>query len=149
MENGEEIEITDDSEAKDATIIRTNYLSKEESEVRGEDNLLKPFDITAEISDSNPDYREVKVVLRVVEPNTSTRILKNIAEIAEDENENGEEIDDIDSTPDNNKKGEDDIDDAEVVLSIVTGVGEHYIGVIISVLVILAGGIILIKKFVL
>ena len=101
MENGEEIEITDDSEAKDATIIRTNYLSKEESEVRGEDNLLKPFDITAEISDSNPDYREVKVVLRVVEPNTSTRILKNIAEIAEDENENGEEIDDIDSTPDN------------------------------------------------
>ena len=101
IENGEEIEITDDSEAKDATIIRTNYLSKEESEVRGEDNLLKPFDITAEISDSNPDYREVKVVLRVVEPNTSTRILKNIAEIAEDENENGEEIDDIDSTPDN------------------------------------------------
>ena len=67
----------------------------------------------------------------------------NWAEISEDSD------DDIDSTPDNNVPGEDDIDDAEVVLSIVTGVGEHYIGVIAAVLVILAGGIVLIKKFVL
>ena len=86
---------------------------------------------------------DVEITLRWINGQTNLGVKTNWAEISKDSD------DDIDSTPDNNKKGEDDIDDAEVVLSIVTGVGEHYIGVIISVLVILAGGIILIKKFVL
>ena len=86
---------------------------------------------------------DVEITLRWINGQTNLGVKTNWAEISEDSD------DDIDSTPDNNDKDEDDIDDAEVVLSIVTGVGEHYIGVIISVLVILAGGIILIKKFVL
>ena len=67
----------------------------------------------------------------------------NWAEISEDSD------DDIDSTPDNFEKDEDDIDDAEVVLSVVTGIGENYLWVIAIAAVILAGGIILIKRFVL
>ena len=86
---------------------------------------------------------DVEITLRWINGQTNLGVKTNWAEISEDSD------DDIDSTPDNNEKGEDDIDDAEVVLSIVTGVGEHYIGVITAVLVLLAGGIILIKKFVL
>ena len=86
---------------------------------------------------------DVEITLRWINGQTNLGVKTNWAEISKDSD------DDIDSTPDNNKKGEDDIDDAEVVLSIVTGVGEHYIGVITAVLVLLAGGIILIKKFVL
>ncbi len=86
---------------------------------------------------------DVEITLRWINGQTNLGVKTNWAEISKDSD------DDIDSTPDNNKKGEDDIDDAEVVLSIVTGVGEYYMGVIITVLVILVGGIILIKRFVL
>ena len=41
IENDEEIETTD---ATEATIVRTDYLSKAAGETRGEDNLLKAFD---------------------------------------------------------------------------------------------------------
>ena len=71
----------------------------------------------------------------------------NIAEISEDYNDKG--YDDIDSTPDNREEGEDDIDDAEVLLSISTGQAKIYIGLGLTVLITLGGGVILIKKFVL
>ncbi|MBQ2937825.1 MAG: hypothetical protein IJE05_02955, partial [Clostridia bacterium] len=58
----------------------------------------------------------------------------------------GEE--DIDSTPDNQVEGEDDIDDAPVLLSISTGKAKMYIALTAIVMITLAGGIILIKKFV-
>lgn len=85
----------------------------------------------------------VEITLRWINGQTNLGVKTNWAEISEDSD------DDIDSTPDNFEKGEDDIDEAEVVLSIVTGVGEHYMGLIVVVLAILATGIILIKKFVL
>ena len=66
---------------------------------------------------SEPDYKEVRIAFKVTEPNTSDRILINTAEISEDSDENGEPIDDIDSTPDNDKDGEDDIDIEKVKLT--------------------------------
>lgn len=70
--------------------------------------------------------------------------MTNIAEISKDDG------DDIDSTPDNKKDGEDDQDDAPVILSITTGAADvyGYIGLAAGVLLIISGGIILIKKYV-
>lgn len=98
---------TDDVEK--AEKITTDYLSKAQEKTSGE-NLLKAFDKKVGLTDTNPDYRDVKVAFKVTEPNTSDRILINTAEISEDADENDKPIDDIDSTPGNNKDGEDDID---------------------------------------
>ena len=91
----------------EAVSIRTDYLSKAQADATGRDNLLKGFD---ENTMTQPDYKEVKIAFKVTEPNTSDRILINVAEISEDANEKGEPVEDIDSTPDNDKEGEDDID---------------------------------------
>lgn len=71
---------------------------------------------------------------------------QNVAEISKDYNEYG--APDIDSTPNNKVVGEDDIDDAPVMLSIKTGQAATYVGLISIILVTLAGGVILIKKYV-
>lgn len=89
--------------------ITTDYLSKEQEKEAGA-NLLKAFDVEAGLSDTNPDHRDVKIAFKVTEPNTSDRILINTAEISEDTDEDGKPVDDVDSTPGNNKPGEDDID---------------------------------------
>ena len=105
--NGEEVE-----NVEEATQIRTTYLSKQESEARGEDNQLKPFDKSLGLSDDNPDYRDVEVAFKVDQAKlgaTNSKI-KNIAEITKDDG------DDEDSTPDNNDPDEDDQDDEEIVL---------------------------------
>src|SRR5699024_9979486 len=73
----------------------------------GRDNLIEAFDPETM---SEPDYKEVRIAFRVIEPNTSDRILINTAEISEDSDEDGNPVDDIDSTPDNDEDGEDDID---------------------------------------
>lgn len=106
-ENGEEVE-----NIEDAKEIRTTYLSKQESEARGENNQLKPFDKSLGLSDENPDYRDVQVAFKVDQAKlggTNSKI-KNIAEISKDDG------DDNDSTPDNNDPDEDDQDDEEIVL---------------------------------
>lgn len=59
---------------------------------------------------TQPDYKDVKVVFKVKEPNTSDRIIINTAEISDDSDEYGNPVDDVDSTPNNNKPEEDDID---------------------------------------
>ena len=71
----------------------------------------------------------------------------NTAEISEDDNES--DVPDIDSTPDNKKPGEDDIDDAPVMLSIETGQVRIYFTLGFTILLTIAGGVILIKKYVL
>ena len=118
IENDEEIETT---EATEATIVRTDYLSKAAGETRGEDNLLKAFDNIAEITPEgtfyHPDYRDVKIAVKIIEPNTSEEVLRNIAEISEDADEEGEPVDDVDSTPDNYPEEEDDNDYDDVVLT--------------------------------
>ena len=56
---------------------------------------------------------------------------------------------DIDSTPDNQKPGEDDIDDAPVMLSISTGQVRIYFTLGLILLITTASGVILIKRYVL
>ena len=104
-----------------AVSVRTDYLSKEKSEERQEDNLLNPYNKDAEISteagSANPDYRDVQIVFQVSEDvlskdttNKEDRQIINTAEITDDQDENGDPVDDVDSTPGNNKEDEDDID---------------------------------------
>ena len=95
-----------------AKYVRTTYLSQAESEARGEDNELKPFDKDQGITNTNPDYRDVKVTFKVDQAKLGSLsgLIKNIAEITAD---NG---DDIDSTPDNDNPDEDDIDDEVIRL---------------------------------
>ena len=92
--------------AEEAVYIRTDYLSKAQEETPGE-NLLQAYD---KDTMEGPDYKDVRVAFRVTEPNTSDRIIINRAEISEDADENGEEVEDIDSTPDEWIDGEDDQD---------------------------------------
>lgn len=73
--------------------------------------------------------------------------MNNIAEISEDYNEYN--IPDIDSTPDNKKDGEDDTNSAVAIISISTGQARIYFGIGFIILITVAGGIILIKRFVL
>ena len=87
---------------------------------------------------------EVEIVLTWINGEEHLGLMTNVAEISEDDG------DDIDSTPDNQKDGEDDQDDAPVIISITTGAADiyGYIGLTAGVLAILSSGIILIKKFV-
>ena len=101
------------SDVNQAVSVKTDYLSKDKSEERKDDCLLKAFDSK---TSQTPDFRDVQIAFRVVENKVKGpgRIVKNIAEITDDEDENGNPIDDIDSTPGNNKDGEDDIDDEQI-----------------------------------
>jgi len=98
-----------------------------------EDTLLQPGDMA-----------EVKIILTWINAENNMGLKQNVAEISKDYNEYG--TPDIDSTPNNKVPGEDDIDDAPVMLTIKTGQGATYVGVIFVTLVVLAGGIIIAKK---
>jgi len=105
----------DDTETEDvneAKYIKTTYLSKEDGEAEGRDNLLLGFDTETM---TMPDFRDVKVAFKVTEPDSdSDRIYINIAEISDDSDENGNPVDDVDSEPNNDVPDEDDIDQEEV-----------------------------------
>ena len=93
---------------------------------------------------------EVYVVFRWINGATNLGLKTNIAEISEDYNKEG--IPDRDSTPDNKKPGEDDIDDAQVLLSISTGLVSNiirYVSAGTVILVVFGIGIFAIKKYVL
>ena len=106
-ENGNKTE--DVSKAK---YITTDYLSKEQEKTPGA-NLIEAFDSTK----TSPDYKEVKVAFKVVALDTYEGIITNIAEISDDSDENGKDIEDKDSTPDNGNEKEDDIDVEHIKLS--------------------------------
>ena len=92
----------------------------------------------------------VKVILRWINGENNLGVKTNVAEISKDYNEKG--VPDRDSTPDNKKKGEDDIDDAPVLLTISTGILEHTIQYVVGalvILVVLGSGLVVIKKYVL
>ena len=98
------------------TVITTDYFKKDGmAEEKGEKALLQALNPDASISEQNPDYIDVQVLCKVVEPQNSNRILINYAQISDDSDENGDEIDDIDSTPDE-WLGEDDEDIEKVKL---------------------------------
>ena len=93
---------------------------------------------------------EVTVILRWINGSSNLGLKTNTAEISEDYNDWG--VPDRDSTPDNKVPGEDDIDDASVLLSITTGMVGHivmYVTFGVAILVVFVGGIILIRKYVL
>ena len=93
---------------------------------------------------------QVTVILRWINGSENLGVKINTAEISEDYND--KHVPDRDSTPDNKVPGEDDIDDAPVLLSIKTGLGENvmmYVTGSLIILVVLGGGIALIKKYVL
>ena len=88
---------------------------------------------------------EVTVVLRWENSGDNLGIKVNIAEISKDRNEYG--VHDIDSTPGNYKWGEDDIDDAPVMLALKTGnavLGYAILGLVVVSTI--AVGVIAIKK---
>lgn len=88
---------------------------------------------------------EVEIVLTWINSETTMGVMINTAEISKDHNEYG--IHDIDSTPNNKKKGEDDIDDAPVMLTIKTGSEIiAYIGIGLGFIMIVACGVIMIKR---
>ena len=88
----------------------------------------------------------VEVILTWINGEDNLMEKINTAEISIDENEYG--VPDKDSTPDNKKDGEDDIDIAKVILAISTGAAKTYFTLAIGLLLILAVGIFLIKRFV-
>ena len=88
----------------------------------------------------------VEIVLAWINGKDNMGEKVNWAEISKDENEYNSP--DIDSTPGNNVKGEDDIDEAPVLLSPSTGSVPTYITLSLSCVSIIAVGLILIKKFV-
>lgn len=99
------------------------------------DKLLKPGESAT-----------VDIVLTWINGKNNMGTKVNWAEINKDDNPY--DSPDIDSTPGNNKPGEDDIDDAPVLLAPATGSAKTYITLTLSCITILAGGIFLIKKFV-
>ena len=101
-----------------------------------ENTLLKPG-----------EYADVDVVLTWINNENNMGVMTNTAEISEDYNEY--DVPDKDSTPDNKKPGEDDIDDAPVMLSVSTGQMRIYFTLGFIVLVTVASGVVLIKKYVL
>ena len=113
------------TDVKNAVKLTTDYLSKEQGEARMAENselkenpaLLTAFDGTKEISDTNPDYADVKIAFKVTEPNGSSKILVNSAQITDDTDKNGKDVDDIDSTPDKWVDGEDDQDKEYIKLT--------------------------------
>ncbi len=107
----------------EAEVIVTDYLSKEQGEsgmlaqeidpetgLNINPNLLHAFNKDEEISDTNPEYKDVKVAFEVVEPNTSDKIIVNSAQISKDTDEKGNEVEDTDSEPGKWTEGEDDQD---------------------------------------
>ena len=106
------------------------------------DNMV----VTDQLKDTllNPgESATVEIVLTWKNSSTNFGLKTNYAEISEDSG------DDIDSTPDNYDFTEDDMDDAQILLSIKTANKTTYIGLILISIIVLAGGIYGIKKYVL
>ena len=101
-----------------------------------ENTLLKPG-----------ESAEVQVILTWINGKDNFGEKINVAEISIDENVPG--VPDIDSTPNNEVPDEDDIDDAPVIITVKTGSEQIYVGLILIILVTFAGGVGLIKKYVL
>ena len=89
---------------------------------------------------------EVTILLTWINNEKNMGLKVNTAEISKDYNDYG--TPDIDSTPNNKVPGEDDIDDAPVMLTVKTGQAITYIGVVAVVLVMIAGSVVAIKKYV-
>ena len=105
--------------------------------------------VTEELKDTilaPGESKDVTVILTWINRKDNLGLKQNIAEISKDYNIYGSP--DIDSVPDNKVPGEDDLDDAPVMLTVKTGQAVTFVGLTIAVIAILGLGIILIKKYV-
>ena len=146
-------------------ITNEGEISGEATEIR--DDIPKGLKFVAE---DNPDWREengqivtdklagttlktgesaeVEIILTWINSEDNLGVLINTAEINKDHNEYG--VPDRDSTPGNNVPGEDDIDDAPVMVTVKTGNEiALYISLTLGTAMILVVGIVMIKKKVL
>ena len=146
-------------------ITNKGEIAGEATEIR--DDIPKGLKFVAE---DNPDWREengqivtdklagttlktgesaeVEIILTWINSEDNLGVLINTAEINKDHNEYG--VPDRDSTPGNNVPGEDDIDDAPVMVTVKTGNEiALYISLTLGTAMILVVGIVMIKKKVL
>ncbi|MBR2744512.1 MAG: Cys-Gln thioester bond-forming surface protein [Clostridia bacterium] len=86
------------TDASKADLIITDYLK---------DQLIKAYDANTM---ETLDFKDVKVAFKVIEPDTSDRIIVNYAQITEHKDSNGNTVIDRDSTPNEWNDGEDDQD---------------------------------------
>ena len=103
-----------------------------------ENTLLQPGESTT-----------ISVILTWINDSNNLGLKTNIAEISEDADDHGNPITDIDSTPNNQVDGEDDQDNAPVIITVRTGETTIYTSVIIAVIAIIGAGAYGIKKYVL
>ena len=101
---------TETTDVKEAKFIKTNYLSKANETVEG-NNILKAFDPETM---TMPDYKDIKIAFKVKDPNSNTTIITNHAQISDDSDKDGNPVDDIDSKPGEWNDGEDDQDEEHV-----------------------------------
>lgn len=101
----------------EAVNLVTDYTSKAYGEelMKGQNlkenpNLLNAFNPDEKLSETNPDFVDLKIAFKVKDPNSNKAIITNKAQISEDANQDGNPVDDIDSTPNKWVEGEDDQD---------------------------------------
>jgi len=93
------------------------------------------------------ESKELTLILTKTMTTSNTGLTNNMAEIAEDYNSSG--IADTDSTPGNKNIQEDDIGQANVIISVSTGAAISYITLTLSIIIVLAAGAYIISKKVL
>lgn len=93
------------------------------------------------------DFKTVDLILTWVNDETNTGTKTNYAEISETKNNTGSE--DINSTPNNKKENENDMDKSSIEITTSAGIPTKYIILIAGLLFIIIIAIILIKKLVL
>ena len=106
--------------------------------------------VTDELKDKMINPRESATVELILTLDTEANLsqsLSNVCEISKQKNNNS--IDDIDSTPNNQKDGEDDYCKVDVLIYSANGnMGKFLPIIIVAMLLIIIGGVVLIKKFV-
>ena len=90
------------------------------------------------------EAKQVKLILTKTMTANNTGTFTNAAEIYEDKNEFG--LVDTNSIPANQEQKENDYSTAELIISTATGSPVMYIGIVITSMIILGGGIYLINK---
>ena len=79
-----------------------------------DEKLIKAYD------GKTLSYKDIKIAFKVKDPNSNTYIITNHAQISDDTDANGKEVEDIDSTPDkwiddeNHKDDDQDIENVKV-----------------------------------
>ena len=148
------IRITNEGEiAGEATEIRDDipqglkFIAEDNPDWREENGQIVT-DKLAGTTLKTGESAEVEIILTWINSEDNLGVLINTAEINKDHNEYG--VPDRDSTPGNKVPGEDDIDDAPVMVTIKTGNEiALYIAIALGATMILVSGIVMIKKKVL